>query len=88
MTQEEGACAESDKQENGLKVKADRDFGAIEVAMCVNGRQLGFFLTVDEAEDISEALLAAVKEMEGANCPIEEKEEDEADEDNDEESKA
>lgn len=63
MTQETGACAESTPVQNGLSVKADIDFGAIEVAMTVQGKSIGFFVTVDEALALSEALQQAIYKM-------------------------
>lgn len=63
MTQNQGACAQSHPLENGMKVKADRDFGAIEVAMVVQGKTIGFFVTSEEAQKLSDALQEAITEM-------------------------
>lgn len=66
MTQPEGACAEQKIQgENGITIKADKDFGAIELALVVNDKKIGCFLTVKEAHDISEALKGAICKMMG-----------------------
>ncbi len=65
MTQETGACAEQCKNENGITVKADKDFGAIELSWVVNDRKIGCFLTVKEAHDIAEALKGAICKMMG-----------------------
>lgn len=66
MTQDTGACAEKKIQgENGITIKADKDFGAIELALVVNDKKIGCFLSVKEAHDIAEALKGAICKMMG-----------------------
>ena len=64
MTNQLGQCAEKCKiSGNGITVKADKEFGAIELAFVVDDRKIGCFLTVKEAEDIVEAIKDAVAKM-------------------------
>ena len=65
MTQDTGACAEPVKTDNGITVKADKDFGAIELALVVGDRKIGCFLKVEEANEIAEALKGAICKMMG-----------------------
>lgn len=62
MTQDQGACAEQ-KQENRIFVRADKEFGAIEVGMIVKGQGIGWFMTLKEACDLHEALHSAIVNM-------------------------
>lgn len=65
MTQETGACAEKVDQSNGISIKADKDYGAIELALVVNEKKIGCFLSVKEAHDLAEALKGAICKMMG-----------------------
>lgn len=68
MNEDTGACAPCqpcDNNLNGITVKADREFGAIELAFQVQGRRIGCYLQTREAHDLSEALKGAVCEMMG-----------------------
>lgn len=67
MTQDCGACGEM-PVENGMKVKADKDFGAIEVSLVVKGTSIGFFMTTEEAQQLVEALQDAVVKMNSDCC--------------------
>lgn len=64
MTEEQTACNEAHKN-NGISVKADKDFGAIELALVVGEKRIGCFLKVEEANEIAEALKGAVCKMMG-----------------------
>lgn len=64
MTQETGACAEP-KGTNGITIKADKDYGAIELALVVNDKKIGCFLKIEEANELAEALKGAICKMMG-----------------------
>lgn len=81
MTEGCGACAQQKEDKtNGITVKADKDFGAIELAFHVEGRKIGCFLSAFEAEALSEALKGEICVMlgddtKGGRCSPEELEE-------------
>jgi hypothetical protein len=65
MTQDTGACAECTPVKNGITVKGDPDFGAIEIALVVNGHRIAWFMTGEEAHELSEKLKGAICQMMG-----------------------
>lgn len=66
MTQDCGACAEQQAPiPNGITVKGDKDFGAVEIALVVNGHRIAWFMSGQEAFDFSEKLKGAICQMMG-----------------------
>lgn len=65
MTQETGACAECKPVQNGITVKGDKDFGAVEIALVVSGQRIAWFMSAQEAFELSEKLKGAICQMMG-----------------------
>lgn len=56
-------CEVHESEKNGIMIKADVDFGAIEISFVVSGETITTFLTTEEAANLSNALVDAIVKM-------------------------